>query len=266
MLYFILRYIVRYRLKVVRDNIARSFPEKNEDERAVIVNNFYRHFVRQNIESLWFMFISEKEIKRRFVFENIDLLERFAAEGRNMTAVIGHYGNWDWMASVPLWSNKFLVGTLYKRIKNNFFNNLFIKIRSRFGVKCIEMKRALRGLIELNKEEKPNIIAYIADQSTTIKNVHYWVDFLNQDTAVQSGWTTIARKFDTAVLYLKITPIKRGYYTAHFEVITEQPNSMSEEDLLKAYFANLERDIRKKPEYWLWSHKRWKHKRMRSEE
>lgn len=250
----------------MRDNIARSFPEKSKNERAVIVNNFYRHFVRQNIESLWFMFISEKEIKRRFVFDNIDLLERFAAEGRNMTAVIGHYGNWDWMASVPLWSNKFLVGTLYKRIKNNFFNNLFIKIRSRFGVRCIEMKRALRGLIELNKEEKPNIIAYIADQSTTIKNVHYWVDFLNQDTAVQSGWTTIARKFDTAVLYLKITPIKCGYYTAHFEVITEQPNSMSEEDLLKAYFANLERDIREKPEYWLWSHKRWKHKRMRSEE
>ena len=145
-------------------------------------------------------------------------------------------------------------------------DTLFLRIRSRFGALCIEKKQVLRSLIALKKENKPNLIAYIADQSTTRKNVHYWIDFLNQDTAVQSGWTTIARKFDTAVLYLKITPIKRGYYTAHFEVITEQPNSMSEEELLNAYFANLERDIREKPEYWLWSHKRWKHKRVRSEE
>lgn len=261
MLYIILRYIVKYRLKVVKENIAHSFPEKSENERAEIVNNFYRHFVRQNIESLYFMFISEQEIKRRFVFDNIELLEHFASEGRNMTAVIGHYGNWDWMASVPLWSDKFIVGTLYKRIKNKFFNNLFLKIRSRFGVHCIDMKQALRGLYELNKKEKPNIIAYIADQSTPRKNIHYWIDFLNQDTAVQSGWTTIARKFNTVVLYLKITPIKQGYYTAHFEVITETPKLMSEEELIIAYFRRLEKDIKEKPEYWLWSHKRWKHKK-----
>ena len=266
MLYFILRYIVRYRLKVVRDNIARSFPEKNEDERVVIVNNFYRHFVRQNIESLWFMFISEKEIKRRFVFENIELVNKIADDGQNITLVFGHYGTWDWIASIPLWSNKLIFGTLYKQIKNKAIDDLFLRIRSKFGALCIEKKQVLRTLIALKKEKKQNLIAYIADQSTTIKNVHYWVDFLNQDTAVQSGWTTIARKFNTAVLYLKVVPIKRGYYTARFEVITEQPNSMSEEDLLKAYFANLERDIKEHPEYWLWSHKRWKHKRVRSEE
>ena len=261
MLYFILKYIVRYRLKVVKENIARSFPEKSEDERAVIVNNFYRHFVRQNIESLWFAFISEKEIKRRFVFDNIDLLEHFAAEGRNMTAAIGHYANWDWMASVTLWSDKFEVGTLYKRVKNRFFNNLMLKIRGRFGVRCIEKKQTLREVIELNKSEKPNIIAYLADQSTTIKNVHYWIDFLNQPTAMQSGWTTIARKFNTVVVYLKITPTKPGFYTAHFEMITDNPQSMSELQLLEEYMYRLERDIREKPEYWLWSHKRWKHKR-----
>ncbi len=262
MLYFILRYIVRYRLKVVTENIARSFPEKSEKERALVVDNFYRHFVRQNIESLQFMFISPERIKHKFVFDNIELLEYFAAQGRNMTAIIGHYGNWDWMASVPLWSDKFIVGTLYKRIKNKFFNNLFLKIRSRFGVHCIDMKQALRGLIDLNKKGKPNIIAYIADQNTTRRNVHYWIDFLNQETAVQSGWATIARKFDTTVLYLKITPISKGHYIAHFEVITESPKLMSEEELVKAYFIKLERDIRENPEYWLWSHKRWKHYRQ----
>ena len=262
MLYFILRYIVKYRLKVVSENIAHSFPEKTEKERALIVNNFYRHFVRQNLESLQFIFISPQKIRHKFVFDNIDLLEHFAAQGRNMTAVIGHYGNWDWMASVPLWSDKFNVGTLYKRIKNKFFNNLFLKIRSRFGVQCIEMKQALRGIIELNKADKPNIIAYIADQNTTMRNVHYWIDFLNQDTAVQSGWTTIAKKFNTVILYLKITPIKKGHYVAHFEIITENPKSMSEEEMLKDYFAKLERDIKEKPEYWLWSHKRWKHSRQ----
>lgn len=261
MLYFILRYVVRYRLKVVRENIARSFPEKTDEEQMKIVNNFYRHFVRQNIESLWFLFISEKEIKRRFVFENIELVNKIADKGQNITLVFGHYGTWDWIASIPLWSNKLIFGTLYKQIKNKAIDGLFLRIRSKFGALCIEKKQVLRTLIALKKEKKQNLIAYIADQSTTIKNVHYWVDFLNQDTAVQSGWATIARKFDTAVLYLSITPIKKGYYIAHFETITENPKEMSEEELVKAYFKKLERDIKTHPEFWLWSHRRWKHKR-----
>ena len=261
MLYVILRYIARYRLKVVRDNIARSFPEKSENERAVIVNNFYRHFVRQNVESLWFAFISKKTIKRRLVFDNIELIEDIANRGKNISLVFGHYGTWDWIASIPLWSDKLIFATLYKQIKNKTLDRLLFKIRSRFGALCIERKQVLRRLIELKKADRPHLIAYIADQSTTIKNVHYWIDFLNQPTAMQSGWTTLARKFDTAVVYLKIKPTKPGYYTAHFEVITDNPTSMSEEELLKAYMNRLERDIIEKPEYWLWSHKRWKHKK-----
>ena len=261
MLYLILRYLVSYRLKVVRENIARSFPEKSKSERELIVNNFYRHFVRQNIESLKFAFISEKEIKRRLVFDNIELLEDIASKGQNISLVFGHYGTWDWIASIPLWSDKLVFSTLYKQIKNRVLDRLFLRIRSRFGALCIERKQVLRKLIELNKNNKPHLIAYIADQSTTIKNVHYWIDFLNQPTAMQSGWTTLARKFNTAVVYLKITPTKPGYYTARFETITDNPQSMSEQQLLEEYMCRLERDIREKPEYWLWSHKRWKHKK-----
>ena len=263
MLYFILRYIVRYRLKVITENIAHSFPEKNEKECALIVNNFYRHFVRQNIESLQFMFISPQKIKRKFMFDNIKLIEQIAEKHQNITLVFGHFGTWDWIASIPLWSDKLIFGTLYKQIRNKFIDKLFLRIRGRFGALCIEKKQVLRSLIALNKENKPNLIAYIADQSTTIKNVHYWINFLNQDTAVQSGWATIARKFDTAVVYLKITPTSKGHYIAHFETITETPKLMSEEELVKAYFIKLERDIKEKPEYWLWSHKRWKHKKMK---
>ena len=262
MLYLILRYIVRYRLKVVKANIARSFPEKSEEERALVVNNFYRHFVRQNIESLEFMFISEERIKSKFVFDNIELLEDIANNGQNISLVFGHYATWDWIASIPLWSNKLIFGTLYKQIKNKTLDSLFLKIRSRFGALCIERKQVLRKLIELNKANKPHLIAYIADQSTTMNNVHYWIDFLNQDTAVQSGWASIARKFDTVVLYLKVTPIGKGRYTAHFEVITEMPKLMSEEELVRAYFSKLERDIKEMPEYWLWSHRRWRLKRV----
>lgn len=260
MLYFILRYIIKYRLKVVKENVARSFPEKSEKEHACIVNNFYRHFVRQNLESLWFAFIPKKTIKRRFVFENIELLEQFAHNGKNISLVFGHYGTWDWIASIPLWSDKLIFATLYKQIKNRLFDLLFLRIRGRFGALCIERKQVLRKLIELKKANKPHLIAYIADQSTTRKNVHYWIEFLNQPTAMQSGWTTLAKKFDTVVLYLSIKPTKKGYYTAYFEIITENPNSISEQDLLNAYMSRLERDIRQQPEYWLWSHRRWKHK------
>lgn len=261
MLYLILRYLVRYRLKVVRENIARSFPKKSDSECEQIVNNFYRHFVRQNLESLQFIFISPKTIKRKFVFENIELIEQIADRGQNISLVFGHYGTWDWIASIPLWSDKLVFGTLYKQIKNRYLDKLFLKIRGRFGALCIERKQVVRRLIELNKSDKPHLIAYIADQNTTIKNVHYWVDFLNQPTAMQSGWTTLARKFDTAVVYLKIVPTAPGYYTARFEVITETPTTMSEQELLNEYMHRLERDIQERPEYWLWSHKRWKHKK-----
>ena len=118
MLYFILRYILRYRLKVVTKNIARSFPELSEKERALIVNNFYRHFIRQNFESLQFMFISANAIKRRFVFENIEIVNNIADKGQNITLVFGHYATWDWIASIPLWSDKLIFATLYKQIKN----------------------------------------------------------------------------------------------------------------------------------------------------
>ena len=258
MLYLILRYLLRYRLKVVKKNVAYSFPEKTEKERNKIVNDFYRHFTRQNLESLQFIFISKKAIQRKFIFDNIDILDQYAQQGRNITAVIGHYGNWDWIASIPLWSDKFIVGTLYKRIKNKFLNNLFLKIRSRFGVYCIDMKHAIRGLVKLNNGPKPNIVAYIADQCPWNENTKFWINFLNQPTATQSGWATIARKFDTPVVYLNITPIKKGHYLAHIEIVTEDPSSMSERELVEAYFSKLERDIKQQPEYWLWSHRRWK--------
>ena len=266
MLYFILRYIIRYRLKIVKKNIARSFPEKDKKDCALIVNNFYRHFIRQNLESIKFIFMSPKSIKKKFIFENIEIIEDIAKKNQNITLVLGHYGTWDWIASIPLWSNKLIFGALYKRIKNNFFNNLFLKIRSRFGIKCIEMKQALKGIIELNKGNKPNLIVYIADQCPWNERTKYWIKFLNQPTATQSGWATIAQKFDTAVVYLKINPISKGKYVARFELLTESPNDVSKKYLVETFFTKLERDIKEQPEYWLWSHKRWKYTQIENQE
>ncbi len=261
MLYFILRYIIRYRISVVRNNIRNSFPDKTDYERECIVNNFYRFMAQLFYESVCTLFISEKKIKQRFRFVNPEIFQQIAEEGQSAVYLFGHYGNWEWMGSFPLWVKQYKVGAIYSRLLNDTFDRIYHKIRSRFGVHCIEKKQTLRELVKWNAEKKPFILGVLADQSPASYdiNIHLWLKFLNQPTAVISGWASIARKMNCAVGYLDVKVPKRGYYEIHCEIITRDPKSYSEEELVKEYMSRLEKTINSNPQYWLWSHRRWKH-------
>lgn len=259
MLYILIRYIIRYRLKVVRTNIKKSFPQKCEKDREDIVNQYYKYLCRIFRESVMLLYISPNKIKQRFVIKNIELLDEIAQNGQNTIVVFGHYGNWEWISTTPLWSDKFIVSTIYRRIKSERVDRLYQKIRSRFGTECIEKKQTLRALLNYEKSNTRYALGVLADQQPSLKNAHYWIKFLNQPTAVISGWATIARKLNCAVVYLDMTPKEHGHYEVSFETITLTPRNMSELELVEIYMRKLEEKICENPSNWLWSHKRWKH-------
>ncbi len=259
MIYLLLYYVVRYRVRTVRENLQSAFPEKTEEERRSIERRFYRWFCDYLVESVKLMTISKKNIKRRLVFKNAEMIERCIGEGQSAAVYLGHYCNWEWVTSLPLWvSPKAQCGQIYHPIENKAFDRLFLYLRQRFGAVCIPMQDTLRRMLEFRKAGQPVVIGYISDQKPNWHNIHHWVDFLNHDTPVLTGTERIARKLNHAMFYIDMRRIRRGYYEVEYKLITREPAQMKQEyEITDIYYRMLEESIRRAPEFWLWSHKRW---------
>ena len=258
MMYYLLRYIVRYRLRVVRENLRTSFPEMSEAELRDTEHRFYRFFCDYLVESVKLLSISERQIKKRVKFLGIEQVNQCIAEGQSCAAYLGHYGNWEWVTSLPLWvTPKALCGQIYHPIENKAFDRLFLRLRQRLGALCIPMQDTLRKILEMRQQGQPIIIGYISDQKPLWVNIHHWVDFLHHDTPVLTGTERIVKKVNHAVFYLDMRCTGRGYYEATFRLITREPQKMKDYELTDIYYQMLEESIRQAPAYWLWSHKRW---------
>lgn len=260
--YFLIYHVARYRVKTTRTNLQNAFPEKTEQERRKIEQKFYRHLCDYGFETIRFIHISEKEICRRITFKNIELIRELAAQDKSMIALFGHYGNWEWIASLPLHLGDLIsVSTLYKTQKNRDFDHFFVNLRSRFGTHCYSKEKVLRGMVELKKLNKQFVLAFIADQTPSGNNLHYWTTWLNQDTPFLTGWEAIARKTNHSVVFLEMHKVKRGYYECKFELMCDNPKEKEPYELVEIYARRMEQNILDAPEFWLWSHKRWKYHR-----
>ena len=259
MLYLLLRYVVRYRLKVVRKNVSTSFPEKSEQELRTIENNFYRFLCDYLVESVKLMSIGKENLKRRMVFKGYEKVDQCINEGQSVAVYLGHYCNWEWVTSLPLWfSSEAKCGQIYHPLENKAFDRMFLRLRQRQGALCIPMNDTLRRILEFRRANQPIVIGYISDQKPNWINIHHWVNFLNHDTPVLTGAERIIRKVGHAVFYLDIRRIKRGYYEAEFKLITRNPNEVDGEyGITDIYYRMLEQSIKRAPEFWLWSHNRW---------
>ena len=259
MLYLLLRYVVRYRLKVVRRNLSTSFPEKSEQELRAIENGFYRFFCDYLVESIKLMTIRKENLKRRMVFKGVEQIDQCISEGQSVAVYLGHYCNWEWVTSLPLWiTPEAKCGQIYHPIENKAFDNLFLRLRQRQGALCIPMQDTLRRILEFRRAEQPVVIGYISDQKPNWINIHHWVDFLHHDTPVLTGAERIIRKVNHAVFYLDMRRVKRGYYETEFKLIARNPNEVDAEyGVTDIYYQMLEQSITRAPEYWLWSHNRW---------
>lgn len=259
--YFIVYYVARYRRKLVRKNLSISFPEKSEKELKEIEKKFYQHFCDIMVESVKFFSISRKELMRRYEFKGIELLEDSARRGKSCGIFLGHYGNWEWGSSLPLWLNPDLlrVVQLYHPLENPVFDRLVGYERERTGGTNIPANESLRHIVKYRKEGKPLVIGFIADQVPLWNNIHYWTNFLNHpETPVFTGPERIMQQLDMDVYYLDIRRVKRGHYVAEMKLITTTPNECERFELTEKYCQMLEASINEAPPYWLWSHNRWK--------
>jgi len=262
LMFWLLYSVIGYRRKVVYGNIASSFPEKTEEELRKIERGFYHFFCDYIVESVKLMTITPRIIKKRLVFKGTELIDEVVNSGQSCAVYLGHLGNWEWITSLPLWvTPKAQCGQIYHPLENKDFDRLFLRSRQRLGGVCIPMNDTLRKIIEYRKVGQPVVIGYISDQVPFWTNIHHWVNFLNHDTPVLTGAERIARKVDHAVFFLDVRRIRRGYYEAEFKLITCTPKKMDEFEITDIYFKMLEESIRRAPEFWLWSHNRWKRTR-----
>lgn len=258
-LYILLYYVVGYRRKVVRRNLANAFPEKSVPEVIRIEKRYYRHMCDVFIEFYKSWHISEKEIRRRCVFKNPELAQRYCDGTKGVVAVMGHYANWEWLTSVTLWAGHERFFPLYKPLHNKVLDKLTFKIRSRFGAVPVPKNDLMRLLV--NNKGKGFMVGFISDQTPNRQNLNFWTSFLNQDTPVFVGTERIARKYNMPVVWVRMRKLRRGHYEVEFLTLCEEPEKLEPGELTRMHTRMLESFIREEPEYWLWSHRRWKHKR-----
>lgn len=257
---FIIYHVVRYRRKVVRENLTTSFPEKSHGEIKSIEKRFYRWFCDYFFEAIKLLSISEDELNRRFVITNSDEIEACFESGQDVAAILGHYCNWEWLSTVgkDLPKNR-MCGLIYHPLYNKAFDELFKQIRSHEsnGIP-IPKKDILRQLVTNRQNGTKSIFGYISDQAPKWENIHLWLPFLNHDTPVFTGGEKIMRRMNDAVYYAELTRPRRGYYSLTYRLITKEPNSLPEFEITRRFFRMLEETIRREPAYYLWSHNRWK--------
>jgi len=256
MLYLLVRYIARYRLKVVRSNLRTAFPAYSEKQLKEIERDFYHHFVGLFYESLVMGFKTKRGMRQMLRFENIEKAEEMGARSNTIICVFGHQCNWDLVASVPLWSDKIHFNALYKALHNKFFDRLFVSIRACFGTTLISHHSAARTILKNIKEPAaiPQLYAFNTDQSPRRGQPCEWVTFFGKDTAVIPAWAQLATKYKLPVIYLHIRKI--GFM--QFSIFIEEIQASSVQEMLDEYYRLLEGDIRKQPGQYLWSHRRWK--------
>lgn len=261
--YLLLYYVIRYRRKVVRTNLLKSFPEKSKTEIIKIEKKYYRHLCDLFVEMYRMWHMSSEEIRRRCVFTNPELILRYFEQGKSVIGVLGHYGNWEWMASFSLWMPAEIdFFTLYKPLHDPVADRTMRQIRSRFKAKPIPKNDILRRIVENQRNNRLFLAGFIGDQTPNPANLNFWMEFLNQETPVLIGTEKIARKFDLPVISLRMRKVRRGYYEVDFVDISSEPRKLEPGELTRMHTRMLESYIREVPELWLWSHKRWKHRHL----
>lgn len=263
-LYLCVYKIIGYRLKVVRANVKNTFPDKSEVELLSLEKEFYHHFCDYFVETIKLLHISDQEMQRRMKFEEVNLIKDLMKNGNSVLMFLGHYCNWEWVPSITLnfKEERTILGQIYRPLKSKAFDDLFFKIRSRFGSLGIAKNDTLRAIVKLRKEKKQTLIGFMADQTPSIANIHYWTTFLNQETPVFTGVERIAKQTGFSVVYLDMEKVKRGYYKATVRLISEKPQSEPEFKITETYIRAMEQTILSNPAYWLWTHKRWKRTRQ----
>ncbi len=258
-LFLLLYYFPGYRKKVVMGNLKNAFPEKTDNELKKIAKAFYSHLCDYFVESFAILKMSDQEFSKRCVWKNIELLDYYYSKGKSVISVFGHYGNWEWLVGLSMFT-ELKVLALYKPLNNTYFDRYIKDMRQRFGVHAVPLLRSYPVMLDYHNNNIPTLTFFAGDQRPVKENIRYWTRFLNQDTPVLLGTEKIAKRLDQAVVFFFMNKVKRGYYEIEIIPVTDSPRTTGEYEITEMHTRLLEMQIRKNPDFWLWSHKRWKHK------
>jgi KDO2-lipid IV(A) lauroyltransferase len=257
-IFLIMYRVIGYRKEVVFTNLKNSFPNKSKQELKKIMSDFYRHLCDIIMESVKGFTISEKQLRKRLIIKNPEFSNYFADKRQSIIFVGGHYNNWEICAQAfAMYSNHKCIG-IYKPLSNAFINDKIYTSRSKYGMHLISMKQTKKSFED---GDEPKAIVFGSDQNPANPKRAHWVQFLNQDTGVLFGVERYAKEYDWPVVFVSIRKAKRGYYEVEYSLVTDNPNEEPHGKITEDFTKRLEQDIINQPQYWLWSHKRWKHKR-----
>ena len=255
--YLLMYHVWRYRRKVVRENLEKSFPEKTEAERLQIERKFYRYLSDYMLEDLKLLHMSAEDLCQRMIYKNTEQYLELTEKYGGIIVMIPHYANYEWLIGMgSVMKPGDVPVQVYKPLKDKYLNELFKQIRSRFGGYNIPKHSTAREIIKLKREGKNMVVGLITDQWPS--GDRYWTTFMGQETAFLNGAERIAKIMNFPVFYCELTKTRRGYCEAEFKLMTEAPKETVEGEITDMFAHELEQTIRREPAYWLWSHKSWK--------
>jgi KDO2-lipid IV(A) lauroyltransferase len=256
-----LYYVFRYRTKVTKNNLRNAFPDRDEKWIRNTARQFYRNLADIILENIKILNIKQKTLDKHFRYVNTEVMDEMFAKNKSLIIAIGHCGNWEWLGNTLGPAYAHIKGyAIVKPLHNPYFDNFINGLRNRFiDDSIIYMKDTLRTLVK--RKDITSLYVFAADQTPNPVETAYWADFFKQDTPFYTGIEKIARSLDLAVIFVDLYREKRNYYVGEISLITESAKSTSENEITDMYISKLEEAIRKRPDNWLWSHKRWKHKR-----
>lgn len=253
-------YILGYRKRTVIENLRLVFPEKSQTELKTIRKDFYTHMCDMFLEMIKSISISDEEIKKRFEFTNKEEILRIRKMNKSIMLMCGHYASYEWMNALQLFDINYRGFGIYKKVKNPYFDKLARNIRERYKADLITTVETTKTIAKNESLGILGVYGMVADQSPRLDRAKHWMNFMDINVPVFAGSEKIAKDNDMAVVYLHVEKIKRGFYRASFITISDQPQEEPDFKITRTFFALLEKQIRKDPQYYLWTHKRWKHR------
>ncbi len=258
--YWIVYYLIGYRKKTVRENLALTFPNLSEKERLEIEKKFFHHMCDMFLEMIKTMTISEDEINKRYKFTNLEVYKDLEKQHKSIALMCAHYASYEWAVSMNFHINYKGYG-IYKKINNTYFDKLVHDIRSKFKAYLITTKDTIPEISKNYKEKNLSVYGFASDQSPKLSSVFHWQRFMGIEVPVHTGAEMLAKKYDMNVIFLRTKKVKRGFYEASFEILSEDAKNVPNYEITNHFLKLVEQQIYEAPQYYLWTHKRWKHRR-----
>lgn len=258
-IFFLIYYVVGYRRKVVKANLALTLPHLSDEERKKIEKKFYQHMCDMFLEMIKTMSISADEMEKRFKVTNLDLVHEYAERGKSVILVASHYASYEWLLTINR-KIAFQGVAVYKKVANPYFDKLVRKIRSKYDTELVETKKAIPTMAQNQRDGILSMYGLASDQSPKLDRIFHSMKFMGIEVPVHTGAEMLAKKYDLSVVFVKVNKIARGYYEATFVSLADNPNDYENFEITEKYLKEVEKQIYEAPEYYLWTHKRWKHR------